>query len=70
MSDFRLLELKFLVCVLETIYRHTAVVDDQLVNFEIMDTAGQVRNKIRLLIFALAMFALWKNIYGKTFEAA
>nr|XP_002126977.1 ras-like protein family member 11A [Ciona intestinalis] len=26
---------------LETIYRHTAVVDDEVVNFEIMDTAGQ-----------------------------
>ncbi|CAK8683303.1 unnamed protein product [Clavelina lepadiformis] len=33
---------------LETIYRHTSVVDDQLVNFEIMDTAGQDENSLML----------------------
>nr|CAB3265450.1 ras-like protein family member 11A [Phallusia mammillata] len=33
---------------LETIYRHTTVVDDELVNFEIMDTAGQEENSLML----------------------
>jgi len=28
--------------VLETIYRHTTLVDEQLVNFEVMDTVKQV----------------------------
>jgi len=38
------------IVLLETIYRHTAVVDDQLVNFEIMDTAGQVSENIVIKI--------------------
>ncbi|CAK8683307.1 unnamed protein product [Clavelina lepadiformis] len=33
---------------LETIYRHTTEVDNQVVNFEIMDTAGQEENSLML----------------------
>ncbi|CAK8683305.1 unnamed protein product [Clavelina lepadiformis] len=33
---------------LETIYRHSAIIDEQLINFEIMDTAGQEDNSLLL----------------------
>ena len=55
--------MKFLF-LLETICRHTTLVDDHLVNFEIMDTAGQVMHCENELISNTLTKTVFFNLFS------